>query len=178
MLPNPLHPAIVHFPIVLAFLLPLFAVGAIWAIRRGARPRRAWLAPFAGAAALAASAWVAVETGEQQDERVERVVGEQPLDAHKEMAEAFLIGSGTLLVIAAAGLAGGIAGRTARIVTGVGSVALVVGAAKVGHSGGQLVYQHGAASAYVPAAGPDGTSGGRSGSVSGVAERGAGADDR
>jgi hypothetical protein len=29
-------------------------------------------------------------------------------------------------------------------------VALVVAAAQVGHSGGQLVYRHGAASAYVP----------------------------
>ena len=59
MLPNPLHPAIVHFPVVLAFLLPIFALGALWAIRRGARPRRAWAIPLAASLALAASAWVA-----------------------------------------------------------------------------------------------------------------------
>src|SRR6185437_512774 len=52
MLPNPLHPAVVHFPVVLAFLLPLFVGGAIWAIRRGANPRRAWLVPLAGSAGL------------------------------------------------------------------------------------------------------------------------------
>ena len=69
MLLDPLHPAVVHFPVVLAFLLPLFAAGALWAIRRGAAPRRAWLLPIAGAAALALSAWVAVETGEAQTER-------------------------------------------------------------------------------------------------------------
>jgi uncharacterized membrane protein len=148
MLPNPLHPAIVHFPVVLAFLLPLFAIGALWAIRRGARPRHAWSIPLAGALALAASAWLSVETGEAQDERVERVVAEQPLSAHEEMAETFLTGSAVVALIAAAGLVGGRLGRAARGVTAVGALALVVGAALVGHSGGQLVYRHGAASAY------------------------------
>jgi len=33
MLPNPLQPAVVHFPVVLAFLLPLFARGGLWRIR-------------------------------------------------------------------------------------------------------------------------------------------------
>ena len=148
MLPNPLHPAVVHFPVVLAFLLPLFIAGAVWAIRRGARPRRAWSVPLAAALALAASAWVAVETGEAQDERVERVVSEQPLSRHEEMAEMFLTASAGLAVVAAIGLVGGIAGRAARITTALGSVGLLAGAALVGHSGGQLVYKYGAASAY------------------------------
>ena len=148
MLPNPLHPAIVHFPVVLAIILPLFAIGAAWAIRRGARPRRAWSIPIAVAAALALSAWAAVETGEEQDERVERVVAEQPLSAHEEMAEVFLAGSAALALLALAGLAPGIAGKAARGATVLGSLVLVVGAARVGHSGGQLVYRYGAASAY------------------------------
>jgi predicted membrane protein DUF2231 len=148
MLPNPLHPAVVHFPVVLAFLLPLFAVGAVLAIRRGARPRRAWGIPLAVAVALAISAWVSVETGEAQDERVERVVAEQPLSAHEEMAETFLAMSAGLVLVAAAGLLGGVVGKTARVVTAVGAVALVVGATRVGHSGGQLVYRYGAAGAY------------------------------
>src|SRR5690348_6821402 len=58
-LPNPLHPAVVHFPIVLAFMLPLFAIGALVAIRRGARPLRAWSLPLAVGAALTLSSWVA-----------------------------------------------------------------------------------------------------------------------
>jgi uncharacterized membrane protein len=150
MLPNPLHPAIVHFPVVLAFLLPFFALGAVWAIRRGARPRRAWSIPLAVAVALAASAWAAVETGEAQEERVERVIAEQPLSAHAEMAETFLAGSAVLALIVTAGLVGGLAGRAARATAVVGSLALVAGAALVGHSGGQLVYRYGAASAYAP----------------------------
>lgn len=148
MLPNPLHPAIVHFPVVLAFLLPIAALGAVWAIRRGVSPRRAWSIPIGVAAALAVSAWAAVQTGEAQDERVERVVAEQPLSAHEEMAETFLTASGVLVLVAAAGLIGGVAGRAARITTAVGSLVLVAVAARVGHSGGELVYRYGAASAY------------------------------
>ena len=151
-LPNPLHPAIVHFPVVLAFLLPIFIIAASWAIRRGANPRRAWSIPLAAAVALAGSAWVASETGEAQEERIERVVSEKPMSAHEEMAEFFLAASAGVAVIAAAGLAGGVAGRAARIATAVGSVALIVGAFRVGHTGGELVYRYGAANAYVPAA--------------------------
>jgi hypothetical protein len=151
MLPTPLHPAIVHFPLVLAFLLPLVAAGAVWSIRRGARPRRTWSIPVIATLMLVGSAWAAVETGEAQDERVERVVAEQPLSAHEEMAEGFLTASGVVALVAAAGLVGGMIGGIARVVTVVGSLVLVLGAVRVGHSGGQLVYKYGAASAYVPA---------------------------
>lgn len=152
MLPNPLHPAVVHFPIVLAFLLPLFAIGALVAIRKGARPLRAWSLPLAVGAALTLSSWVAVQTGESQDERVERVVGNAPLETHEEAAELFLTLSGVLLLVSAAGLVRGVVGRAGRIVGTVGAIALVVAAAQVGHTGGELVYRHGAASAYVPGA--------------------------
>jgi uncharacterized membrane protein len=159
MLPDPLHPAIVHFPIVLAFLLPISAVVALWTIRKGARPLRAWAAPLAIAAALAASSWLSVQTGEAQEEKVERVVAEQPFDAHEESAELFLTASAVVLVIAGAGMIRGIGGRIARVAATAGSIALVGGAAYVGHTGGKLVYEHGAASAYVRDATPERTAG-------------------
>ncbi|MEO8624314.1 MAG: hypothetical protein ABI625_24750, partial [bacterium] len=71
-LPEPLHPAVVHLPIALTLLLLPFAVGALWAIRRGATPLRAWGIAAALSALLTFSSWVAVETGEQTAERVER----------------------------------------------------------------------------------------------------------
>jgi Predicted membrane protein len=155
MLPNPLHPAVVHFPVVLAFLLPVAAVVAIWTIRNGSRVSRAWLVPLAVALGLSLSSWVSVETGEDQNERVERVVREQPLETHEDGAEAFLIASLVVLVVTAGGLVRGRVGTISRIAAGVGSVALVAGAAYVGHSGGQLVYKYGAASAYTsPSATP------------------------
>ena len=151
MLPEPLHPAVVHFPIVLAVLLPIFALGALWAIRREARPRLAWAIPLALAAALVGSAYVALETGEAQEERVEEVVSEQALHTHEEAAERFLVLSGILFVVMAGGLLGGTPGTAARVVGTVGAVALVATAVQVGDAGGKLVYQHGAASAYVDA---------------------------
>lgn len=149
MLPNPLHPAIVHFPVVLVFLLPIFALGALWAIRRGARPRRAWAIPLAVAGALTLSAWVAIQTGQAQEDRVESVVAESAIHEHEEAAEAFLALSGVLLLVTAAGLFGGVTGRSARVVATAGALALIAAGWRVGDSGGKLVYEHGAASAYV-----------------------------
>lgn len=153
MLPEPLHPAIVHFPIVLTFLLPVFALASLWAVRRGARPLLAWGPTAALAVALAASAWIAVETGEDQEERVEEVLAsEAALETHEEAAERFLTFAAALLVVTAIGLAPGRVGRTARAATVVGALALVVAGWSVGRSGGELVYRHGAADAYVRAA--------------------------
>jgi uncharacterized membrane protein len=148
MLPEPLHPAVVHFPVVLAFLLPLAAVIAIWTIRRGSPAKRAWLVPLLLGAALASSTWISSQTGEAEEEKVERVVSEELIGTHEEAAEALLIGSGVILLVAAAGLVQGRIGTAARILTAVGSLGLVAGVAWVGHTGGELVYRHGAASAY------------------------------
>ena len=144
----PMHPLVVHFPIVLAVLLPISVLVALWAIRKGATPRRIWAVPLSFALALAVSAWVATQTGEAQEERVEDVVGERVLHGHEEAAERFLVLSGVLALVAVAGLAKGTLGRAARIVTAAGAVGLVGAGVQVGHSGGVLVYREGAASAY------------------------------
>lgn len=149
----PLHPLVVHFPIALVVLLPISVIVALWAVRKGATVRRAWAVPLAFAAALTASVWVALQTGEAEEERVEDVVGERILHQHEEAAERFLVLSGVLFVVSAAGFARGTIGRAARLVTAAGAVGLVAAGAQVGHSGGELVYRHGAASAYAdPAA--------------------------
>lgn len=153
MLPDPLHPAIVHFPVVLAFLLPISAFVAIWTIRKGARVTRAWAVPLAIAAALTLSSWAATETGESQEEKVENVVAEAPFEAHEEAAELFMTGSAVILLLTAGGLVKGITGRIGRVAATVGALGLVAGGAYVGHTGGELVYKYGAASAYAPAGG-------------------------
>lgn len=171
MLPDPLHPAVVHFPVVLVVLLPLVVLGALWAIRRGVAPGRAWAIPVATAALLAVSAWAALKTGEGQEERVEEIVPEQALHAHEEDAERFLALSGVLVVIMGAGLVRGRLGQAARLVATAGAFGLVVAGVAVGHSGGELVYKHGAASAYV------GADGGTLRSSQGAQEGPAGAAD-
>lgn len=149
MLPDPLHPAVVHFPIVLSVLLPISALGALWAIRAGVRRAHAWAFPVVLAAALTAAGWVAMETGEAQEERVEGIVTEQVLHAHEEAAERFLLFGGIATLVLATGLAGGTLGAAARMVGTVGTVVVLWAGYQVGSAGGELVYVHGAASAYV-----------------------------
>ena len=74
MLPDPLHPAIVHFPIALALLIPVFSMLGILAIRSDLLPRRVWWGVVLLQALLVGFAWLATETGENEEERVERVV--------------------------------------------------------------------------------------------------------
>ncbi|MEJ2152584.1 MAG: hypothetical protein P8Y29_06485, partial [Gemmatimonadota bacterium] len=52
MFPDPLHPALVHFPIVFAVLMPVVAIAVLWAIRRGIIQERAWRFVIALAAGL------------------------------------------------------------------------------------------------------------------------------
>lgn len=148
MLPEPLHPAVVHFPIVLAAILPMAAVAAWVLIRRGAPVRKAWTPVLLLAALLWGSASVAVRTGEAEEEVVEEVVAEAPIHEHEEAAELFLPLSLGLLALVAAGLTSGRVGRATRGLATLASVALLIAAYRVGHTGGQLVYEHGAASAY------------------------------
>ena len=150
MLPDPLHPAVVHFPIVFMLLLPLSAIGALWAIRRGTAPQAAWVYPVVLAAALSLSSWAAVETGEGDEDKVEDVVSESAIHGHEEAAERFLALSGVLLVVTAAGLLRGGPGRVARLGAMAGALGLAAVGAQVGHTGGELVYREGAASAYAP----------------------------
>jgi len=150
-LPNPLHPAVVHLPIALTLLVPVFAAVALWTIHRGAAPLRAWGVTVALLAALAASAFVSLKTGEQQEDRVERVVGERPIETHEEAAEAFLVAAAAVLGVGLVGLVRGRVGTVARGVAAAGTLALVGAGWNVGRSGGELVYRHGAATAYLDA---------------------------
>ena len=155
MLPQPLHPSVVHFPVALVVLLPLAAVVAFLAIRRGAALRPAWLPVVALAAGLVLASWAAIQTGENEEEAVEGIVPAAAFHEHEERAKLFFPLTIIGLVVVSAGLLPGRPGqivRGAAIVTGVG---LAIVGTMVGHSGGRLVYEHGAASAYVQPGGVD-----------------------
>jgi uncharacterized membrane protein len=154
MLPDPLHPAVVHLPIALAVLMPLIAVVAIAAIARGFLPTRVWWAAVALQMMLFGSAWLAVETGESEEERVEKVVAERYVDAHHDASEWFLGVAGAAAVLMAAGLLPERRGRIGRVVGALASLVVLATAIRAGHLGGELVYRHGAASAYTGSGAP------------------------
>jgi uncharacterized membrane protein len=148
MLPNPLHPALVHFPIVFAVLLPLVAGAALFAIRRGVQPRKAWLAVVMFGVALWVSALVTAKVGEADEERVEEVVAETALERHEEAGERFVLLSGIAVVLLMTGFLGGRAGKVARLIGTGAATALLLAVYSVGHSGGELVYSYGAGRAW------------------------------
>lgn len=155
MLPDPLHPVVVHFPIALVVLLPVAAICALIVIRRGAEPRGTWVWVVAIAVTLAGSAWLAVQTGEDEEDVVEEVVAEAPIHEHEEAAERFLWLSAAAAVVFGLGLLTGRKGHYLRLAATAATVLLLVAGYRVGSSGGDLVYEHGAARAYVDA-GPGG----------------------
>ncbi|MDP2054865.1 MAG: hypothetical protein Q8L75_14600 [Acidobacteriota bacterium] len=156
----PLHPAIVHFPLGVAMLMPFIAAGFAWALWTRRAGRAAWIAVVVLQAALLGSSLVAINTGANDEERVERVVQASAIEAHEEAAEQFAWASGVTLLLAAVvlvfrrrELAGPL---TAAVV--IATIAVAGLGLRVGHAGGQLVYVHGAAAAYA-ATGPAATGG-------------------
>lgn len=146
----PLHPTLVHFPIVLAVLLPIMTLVFWVAGRRTGAVRKFWAAVLIVQGLLFGSAFLAVQTGEKDEHRVEKVlVSESPLEHHEEKAEVFLWLSGAGIPLAALGLAPGFLGLSGQFLAGLASLAILFAGIQTGHTGGELLYRHGAAAAFV-----------------------------
>ena len=127
--------------------------------------------------ALSASAWFSIETGEDQEDRVENVVPQAALHAHEDAADTFLWLSAAVLGVSGVGLFRSTVAAPARLLATAGSVLVLVAGYRVGHSGDALVYTHGAASAYVDSTGTAAGTAGRAAARDTTAARG-GDDDR
>ena len=149
LLPSPLHPLVVHFPVVLTAFLPFLALLAMVAIVRGVAPRIAWGLVTAVAVLTFVGTYVAVWSGEREEEQVEEVIDHDLIEEHEEQGERLRLMAGIAVVVFAIGMGGGGFGRIARPVGFLLSVAMLIQAIPTGHSGGELVYRHGAADAYV-----------------------------
>jgi uncharacterized membrane protein len=150
----PLHPKIVHLPIALAVLMPVMSAGLLAAWWAELLPRRTWLIAVLLQGLLLASGVAALRTGETEEDRVERVVAERLIESHETAAERFVWAAGAVLVLAIAGAAvrnDGYA-RKAALATTLGTLLVLFLGYRTGEAGGRLVYQHGAANAYVVSA--------------------------
>ena len=142
--PEPLHPALVHFPIVLILLGTICAVVAVfW--RKHSLPLLA--AVLLGMGAL--GAWAAVATGESDGGLLENgsPKREALVDEHETWAKRTLTFSIAAAVMAAGSVLAGRWPRIARVVAIVSALVSAVaayGVYETGHRGGALVYRHGA----------------------------------
>ncbi len=146
----PLHPIAVHFPIVLGSLLPLLALLLWGAIKKDVLPQRVWVLVIIMALAYGASAIVAVELGEKDEDKVEEIVSEKVIEEHEEAAEMIPWIAGTLLLVSLAGLVKKNS-HSLRLGMAVLSLVALLPLVEAGHTGGELVYQYGAANAHLPA---------------------------
>lgn len=142
--PNPLHPAVVHFPIALLLLGSVAAILAVF-LRR-------WHLPVFAAVLLvfgAAGAAVATATGDEAAERVGDIseAGEKGLEHHEdwgEMTRNIAIAAALLSVVAALTANKRTVGVAFSILTALCALAAAYAVAQTGHYGGELVYRHGA----------------------------------
>jgi len=145
------HPRVVHLPIALSILMPLIAGGVLFAWWRGWFRRRVWVVVLLLQAALVGSGALAMNTGEREEERVEEVVAGEHIEAHEDAADAFVWAGAAVFLLMAVPLMlpEGRARQAASIVAFVGTLVVFALGYRVGDAGGRLVYQHGAAQAYV-----------------------------
>lgn len=152
------HPAVVHVPIALGLLMPLLAAGLALAWWRKWLSPRAWWIAVGLQALLVVAGVVALRSGEADEDRVEQVVPERLIEAHEEAATVFVWGAGGVLVamIAAAALAHRRAALPVAALATLGTLGVLGLGYRTGKAGGDLVYVHGAASAYAGSAPPSG----------------------
>lgn len=152
----PLHPAIVHLPLGLAFLMPALAAGFAWALWTGRVRPRAWLVVVALQAMVLGAGLLAVNTGEREEDNVQSIVPGSALEQHEQRAEEFVWLAGLTLGIAAVGLVlpWRRASKFAALATVAATIVVTAAAVRVGEAGGRLVYSHNAGAAYSTARTP------------------------
>jgi uncharacterized membrane protein len=142
-IPSPLHPAIVHFPIVLILIGSMVAVVAVFC-RRFHLP---WMAAgllAGGALGATAATWTGGKDQEIASELSPQA--ENILEEHEEWAERArnaAILAAFLAIGAASTLRFHKASRGLGFFAAITAVAASYSVAEAGHYGGQLVYKHG-----------------------------------
>lgn len=153
MLPDPLHPAVVHFPIVLMYIAPFVTAFVLWRLSRTESRSTTWLIVPVLLAAVTISGFVAKQTGEEGEELAEEIVDHDVIERHEDQGKQFVWFALATVVIAAAGFASGPVGSSLRILTLVMTIVGAVLVTRTGYSGGTMVYDHMIAS--TPAASAD-----------------------
>ena len=148
----PLHPQFVHLPLALAMLTPILSLGILIAWWQKWLPRQVWWIATCLHLILSVSAFVAMETGESEEEQVEHVLSHHDIHEHEESAELFFWGTLIISLFSVKGIRAhqNHRGRSWALLSSIVGFAVALLAYETGKQGGELVYHHGAARAYTP----------------------------
>lgn len=145
----PLHPAIVHLPLALTFLLPVLVLVFAWAMKNGKMSKELWGVIVGIQILITATGYISLETGETDEEKVSTVVSKKIIHEHEEAAEIFV---GTTVISLAAGIITLFLQPAfqdkARFAVVFLSLLPVFFGWQAGKLGGEIVYKHGGASAH------------------------------
>lgn len=145
----PLHPMMVHFPMAITFILPILVLVFAFMIKMNKMSAKSWLVIIGLQLAVVVSGYVALETGENEEVAVGKVLSKDLIHEHEEAAEIF-VGSTVIalaLSVAAFFLRKELSFSVKLGVACIGLISCYL-AYRTGLLGGELVYKHGAAAAY------------------------------
>ncbi len=146
----PLHPMMVHLPLGLVVVLPVVTAIFFILYRMQFLNKASYVLILVLHSFLLGGAYIAEETGEEDEDLVEQVVAEHYIEDHEEKAEAFVaaVTVSFVLHLVFFFLPMGAAFHAGLVLALVMQAGLIYFAYEVGHAGAVLVYEHGAAEAH------------------------------
>jgi uncharacterized membrane protein len=145
----PIHPMIVHIPMVITFILPILILVFAFMINKNKMSPKGWLVIIGLQLAVVGVGYISLETGETEEHNVEKVVSKKIIHEHEEAAEVF-VGVSVLALVLSIGaffVRKDLGFKVKIAIAGVTIVSSYL-AFRTGELGGELVYKHGAARAY------------------------------
>jgi len=144
----PLHPAIVHLPIALGLITPLLLVVVLIGQKKLTWHKTTWLLVILSNLLIATTAFFAERSGEEDYDRVEIVVGDEPVHEHEEWGEKVLVSALTALTLSV--VAYFVSGFGLVYVTLAANLVVMFLVLQAGRTGGELIYIYGGAAAHAP----------------------------
>jgi uncharacterized membrane protein len=145
----PLHAIVVHFPLIITFILPVLILVFALMIRANRMNPVSWLVIVGLSMFVTGAGYFALETGETEEHRVKDIVAKKLVHEHEEAGEIFV---GSTVLVLVVGIAAFFIRRENQFQLQIAVLALSLlssyFAYQSGKLGGELVYAHGAAAAY------------------------------